>query len=46
MRKFNWCTKALRRRTEGVGRMRYLKKVRKAFKNGYKPKETVKVIGE
>mmetsp|Transcript_19809 Transcript_19809/g.35333 ORF Transcript_19809/g.35333 Transcript_19809/m.35333 type:complete len:260 (-) Transcript_19809:178-957(-) len=29
MRKYNWAYKAKRRRTEGVGRMRYLKKHRK-----------------
>ncbi|KRY41875.1 putative 60S ribosomal protein L37-A [Trichinella spiralis] len=36
MRRYNWSEKALRRRTTGTGRMRYLKVVRKKFKNGFR----------
>jgi large subunit ribosomal protein L37e len=32
----NWGKKAVRRRTEGVGRMRYLKTVGRRFKNGFR----------
>ncbi|GBF66487.1 60S ribosomal protein L37 [Trichophyton mentagrophytes] len=35
MRKYNWSQKALRRRTTGTGRMRYLKSVDRKFKNGF-----------
>ena len=31
----NWGEKALRRRTTGTGRMRYLKVVQRKFKNGF-----------
>lgn len=43
MRKYNWSMKALRRRTQGTGRMKYLKIVRRKFKNGYQEKP-VKLI--
>merc|ERR1711977_810327 len=36
MRKFNWSQKALRRRTTGTGRMRYLKTMPRRFKNGFR----------
>ena len=32
----NWSEKAKRRRTTGTGRMRYLKVVRRRFKNGFR----------
>eukprot|EP01055_Gregarina_sp_Pseudo9_P002458 Gregarina_sp_Pseudo_9__2457@NODE_2744_length_887_cov_33_245283_g2510_i0_p1_GENE_NODE_2744_length_887_cov_33_245283_g2510_i0NODE_2744_length_887_cov_33_245283_g2510_i0_p1_ORF_typecomplete_len126_score3_73Ribosomal_L37e/PF01907_19/8_4e15Ribosomal_L37e/PF01907_19/8_7e05Ribosomal_L37e/PF01907_19/8e03CxC3/PF18804_1/0_056NRDD/PF13597_6/2_3_NODE_2744_length_887_cov_33_245283_g2510_i0508834 len=35
MRKFNWSQKALRRRTTGTGRMRYLKHLPRVAKNGF-----------
>lgn len=31
----NWSEKALRRRTQGTGRMRYLKTVTRKLKNGF-----------
>ncbi|XP_020810047.1 probable 60S ribosomal protein L37-B [Drosophila serrata] len=33
-RSFNWSTKAKRRRTQGTGRMRYLKNLQRRFRNG------------
>eukprot|EP00697_Spironema_sp_BW2_P011251 gnl/Spiro4/26876_TR13366_c0_g2_i1.p2 gnl/Spiro4/26876_TR13366_c0_g2~~gnl/Spiro4/26876_TR13366_c0_g2_i1.p2 ORF type:complete len:101 (-),score=37.78 gnl/Spiro4/26876_TR13366_c0_g2_i1:103-405(-) len=36
MRKYNWSEKAKRRRSEGTGRMRYLKTVQRRFKNGFR----------
>ncbi|RQM23381.1 hypothetical protein B5M09_003134 [Aphanomyces astaci] len=36
LRKYNWSVKALRRRTTGTGRMRYLKTVPRKFKNGFR----------
>mmetsp|Transcript_17147 Transcript_17147/g.25378 ORF Transcript_17147/g.25378 Transcript_17147/m.25378 type:complete len:107 (+) Transcript_17147:127-447(+) len=36
MRKYNWSVKAKRRRTQGTGRMRYLKNVNSRFKSGFK----------
>ncbi|KAH8252299.1 hypothetical protein KR038_004420 [Drosophila bunnanda] len=33
-RSFNWSTKAMRRRTQGTGRMRYLKNLQRRFRNG------------
>ena len=36
MRKFNWSNKAKRRRTEGTGRMRYMKTLPRKFKNGFR----------
>jgi large subunit ribosomal protein L37e len=43
-----WAYKALRRRTDGTGRMRHLKTVARRFKNGFRegtaaPKKTKKV---
>ena len=32
----NWSMKAKRRRTTGTGRMRYLKVVRRKFRNGFR----------
>ena len=32
----NWSEKAKRRRTTGTGRMKYLKVVRRRFKNGFR----------
>jgi len=34
MRKYNWSEKAKRRRTQGTGRMKYLKDVPRRAKNG------------
>jgi large subunit ribosomal protein L37e len=36
MRKYNWGEKALRRRTTGTGRMRYMKTLTRRFKNGFR----------
>ncbi|KAK2955862.1 putative 60S ribosomal protein L37-2 [Blattamonas nauphoetae] len=36
MRKYNWAAKALRRRTQGVGRLRYLKTIDRKFKNHFR----------
>mmetsp|Transcript_22283 Transcript_22283/g.33163 ORF Transcript_22283/g.33163 Transcript_22283/m.33163 type:complete len:90 (+) Transcript_22283:41-310(+) len=36
MRRYNWSSKAKRRRTEGTGRMRYLKTVRRRARNGFR----------
>uniref|UniRef100_A0A194AKT0 Ribosomal protein L37 n=1 Tax=Pinctada fucata TaxID=50426 RepID=A0A194AKT0_PINFU len=36
IRKFNWSIKAQRRRKTGTGRMRYLKKVHRRFRNGFR----------
>jgi len=36
LRKYNWGAKALRRRTTGTGRMRYLKHLPRRFKNGFR----------
>jgi len=36
MRKYNWSVKAIHRRTTGTGRCRYLKKVHRRFKNGFR----------
>jgi len=36
MKRFNWGAKALRRRTTGTGRMRYMKGLTRRFKNGFR----------
>mmetsp|Transcript_760 Transcript_760/g.2327 ORF Transcript_760/g.2327 Transcript_760/m.2327 type:complete len:97 (+) Transcript_760:77-367(+) len=36
IRKYNWSVKAIRRKTTGTGRMRYLKTVNRRFKNGFR----------
>lgn len=36
MRKYNWAHKALRRRTQGTGRMQFLKNLPRRFKNGFR----------
>ena len=36
MRRYHWAHKALRRRTEGTGRMRTLKTLPRRFKNGFR----------
>ena len=36
MRRFNWSEKALRRRTNGTGRMRHRRHMPRRFKNGYR----------
>nr|CAJ17428.1 ribosomal protein L37e [Sphaerius sp. APV-2005] len=36
MRSYNWSVKAKRRKTTGTGRMRYLKIVRRRFRNGFR----------
>mmetsp|Transcript_22449 Transcript_22449/g.44088 ORF Transcript_22449/g.44088 Transcript_22449/m.44088 type:complete len:89 (-) Transcript_22449:575-841(-) len=36
MRRFQWGKKALRRRTEGTGRMRYMKTIPRRAKNGFR----------
>ncbi|KAM1022501.1 hypothetical protein ACFX15_042624 [Malus domestica] len=35
LRKYNWSEKALRRKTTGTGRMRYLRNVPRRFKSGF-----------
>jgi len=35
-RSYNWSMKAKRRQTTGTGRMRYLKKVQRKFRNGFR----------
>merc|ERR1711893_25420 len=35
-RKFNWSEKSKRRTTTGTGRMRYMKKVQRRFRNGFR----------
>ncbi|WPT10926.1 60S ribosomal protein L37-A [Picochlorum sp. SENEW3] len=35
IRKYNWSVKAIRRKTTGTGRMRYLKVVQRRAKNGF-----------
>ncbi len=44
MRRYQWAHKALRRRTEGTGRMRTLKTLPRRFKNGFKEGTTVRVF--
>ena len=36
MRQYNWGLKAKGRRTEGTGRMRYMKSMTRKFKNGFR----------
>jgi large subunit ribosomal protein L37e len=36
MRQYNWGEKAKRRRSEGTGRMRYMKTMTRRFKNGFR----------
>mmetsp|Transcript_12387 Transcript_12387/g.39195 ORF Transcript_12387/g.39195 Transcript_12387/m.39195 type:complete len:93 (-) Transcript_12387:17-295(-) len=36
MRRYQWSQKALRRRTEGTGRMSHLKSMPRRFKNGFR----------
>ncbi|CAL5227704.1 g10713 [Coccomyxa viridis] len=36
IRKFNWSQKAVRRKTTGTGRMRYMKDLPRRFKNGFR----------
>ncbi|KAA6380787.1 MAG: putative 60S ribosomal protein L37, partial [Streblomastix strix] len=36
IRKYQWSRKAIRRKTTGTGRMRYLKDVARRFKNGFR----------
>uniref|UniRef100_A0A061RDA2 Ribosomal protein L37 n=1 Tax=Tetraselmis sp. GSL018 TaxID=582737 RepID=A0A061RDA2_9CHLO len=36
MRKYGWSQKAMRRRTTGTGRMRYLKDLPRRFKNNFR----------
>jgi large subunit ribosomal protein L37e len=36
MRQYNWGAKAQGRRTEGTGRMRYMKTMTRKFKNGFR----------
>merc|ERR1712146_522167 len=35
-RKYNWSTKAIRRKTTGTGRMRYMRTLPRKFKNGFR----------
>lgn len=47
MRQYNWGLKAKGRRTEGTGRMRYMKTMTRKFKNGFREgtvakKQTIK----
>ncbi|KAG5438901.1 hypothetical protein PCANB_002231 [Pneumocystis canis] len=41
-RRYNWSIKAIRRKTTGTGRMRYLKHVYQRFKNGFRTGETAR----
>lgn len=41
----NWAAKALRRRTTGTGRMRYLKTLPRKFKNGFREGTVAKAAG-
>ncbi|NXV24646.1 RL37 protein, partial [Cepphus grylle] len=41
-RKYNWSAKAKRRNTTGTGRMRYLKRVYRRFRNGFREGTTPK----
>eukprot|EP00344_Euplotes_crassus_P008301 CAMPEP_0197006654 /NCGR_PEP_ID=MMETSP1380-20130617/36329_1 /TAXON_ID=5936 /ORGANISM="Euplotes crassus, Strain CT5" /LENGTH=94 /DNA_ID=CAMNT_0042426325 /DNA_START=44 /DNA_END=328 /DNA_ORIENTATION=- len=36
IRKYNWSVKAIRRKTTGTGRMRYMKTLPRKFKNGFR----------
>ncbi|XP_076929744.1 large ribosomal subunit protein eL37x-like [Bidens hawaiensis] len=36
LRKYNWSVKAIRRKTTGTGRMRYLRNVPRRFKSGFR----------
>ena len=36
MRRYHWAAKAMRRRTEGTGRMRYMRTRPRKFKNGFR----------
>merc|ERR1712117_14627 len=36
MRSYNWSEKAKRRRTQGVGKMKHLRRVQKRFRSGFK----------
>ena len=45
MRRYNWSAKALRRRTQGTGRMRYMKKALRAATNGFAGRKAVKAAG-
>mmetsp|Transcript_29904 Transcript_29904/g.53539 ORF Transcript_29904/g.53539 Transcript_29904/m.53539 type:complete len:97 (-) Transcript_29904:150-440(-) len=36
IRKYNWSVKAIRRKTTGTGRMRYMKDLPRRFKNGFR----------
>jgi len=36
LRKYNWSVKAIRRKTTGTGRMRYLKDIPRRSKNGFR----------
>lgn len=36
MRRYNWAAKALRRRTQGTGRMKYMRHMPRRFKNGFR----------
>jgi len=42
IRKYNWSVKAIRRKTTGTGRMRYLKDLPRRFKNGFREGEKAK----
>jgi large subunit ribosomal protein L37e len=45
MRQYNWGEKAKRRRSEGTGRMRYMKTMTRRFKNGFREGTTAKKQG-
>ena len=36
MRKYNWAAKASRRRTQGTGKMSYMKTIARRLKNGFR----------
>ena len=46
MRRYNWGAKAKRRRTNGTGRMKYLKTMSRRFKNGFREGTQAKKVSK
>ena len=46
MRRYNWGAKAKRRRTDGTGRMKYLKTMSRRFKNGFREGTQAKKVSK
>ena len=46
MRRYNWGAKAKRRRTDGTGRMKYLKTMSRRFKNGFREGTQAKKVAK